>query len=219
MKYLKTGQKCPSFLFDPNLGLIEMNIEKFNEIYTGTALIINDIVSSDTILLNDDELRNIKAKGWRLEYYYQPGYFYLDYYYLDFGGTWIPYVYWDWNVWQFRWSSYYLDFGGVWVPYLRYVPGYYVPYYSYVPDAPGIYANTIVVANSSDIRDSNTFNPNNVYPNDGKSYKINYNKYVQFGGGLCSLLGGVVSGQSWAIIGGMLSFWNSLYEPAWVPVE
>ena len=49
------------YLFDPNLGNIEMTRDKFNELYTGIALIINEQAPTNATLLTDDEMRDIKA--------------------------------------------------------------------------------------------------------------------------------------------------------------
>ncbi len=53
------------YLFDPNLGNIEMTRDKFNELYTGIALIINDQAPANATILTDDEMRNIKASGYK----------------------------------------------------------------------------------------------------------------------------------------------------------
>nr|WP_287682180.1 hypothetical protein [Methanobacterium sp.] len=50
------------YLFDPNLGYIEMSLDKLNELYMGVALIINGQAPANATILTDDEMRNIKAK-------------------------------------------------------------------------------------------------------------------------------------------------------------
>ena len=62
-------------LFDPNLGNIEMNRDKFNKLYTGTALLINQTTTTGTIL-TDTEMKNIKAQDW----VQQGGYYTYRYY-------------------------------------------------------------------------------------------------------------------------------------------
>jgi parallel beta-helix repeat protein len=85
------------YLFDPNLGNIEMTRDKFNELYTGIALIINDQAPANATLLTDDEMRDIKANGYiRVPHtYWIPGYIYYTYHYVSFNVT-VPYFYTVW---------------------------------------------------------------------------------------------------------------------------
>jgi hypothetical protein len=86
------------YLFDPNLGNIEMTRDKFNELYTGIALIINEQAPTNATLLTDDEMRDIKANGYwqKVEHtYWLPGYIYYTYHYVSFTVT-VPYFYTVW---------------------------------------------------------------------------------------------------------------------------
>ncbi|ADP77738.1 peptidase C39 bacteriocin processing [Methanothermus fervidus DSM 2088] len=65
-------------LADPGLGNIELSLEKFQEIYTGNALVINQTTNQNTSntnkteenittsnkILSKEEMQNIKGKGW-----------------------------------------------------------------------------------------------------------------------------------------------------------
>ncbi len=131
-------------LFDPNLGIIEMSLDKFNELYTGIALIINDSLPPGTIQLTNDEMRNIKAM-WHYETiahsYYVPGYWYWTYEWID-TSFWLPYLYLEYVPGYYLWGvipipgHYELRLGwyhvscGFWMPQIHYVPGYYVTYYT-----------------------------------------------------------------------------------------
>jgi predicted double-glycine peptidase len=53
-------------LFDPNLGLIEMTREKFDELYIGVAMIFGEAAPMNATLLTDNEMRNIKG-SWHTE--------------------------------------------------------------------------------------------------------------------------------------------------------
>lgn len=72
------------YLFDPNLGNIEMTLTKFNELYLtsedkGVALLINQQAPANITVLSDSEMQNIKGL-WRLERYeyWTPGYYYFS---------------------------------------------------------------------------------------------------------------------------------------------
>jgi parallel beta-helix repeat protein len=75
------------YLFDPNLGNIEMTLDKFNELYitsggTGVALIINDQAPTNATILTDDEMKNIKAmanKKVKIGAWYEPPGYYFTY--------------------------------------------------------------------------------------------------------------------------------------------
>ncbi|MEL7671338.1 cysteine peptidase family C39 domain-containing protein [Methanobacterium sp.] len=54
------------YLFDPNLGNIQMTRDKFNELYIGIALLINEQAPANATILTDDEMRNIKG-SWHWE--------------------------------------------------------------------------------------------------------------------------------------------------------
>jgi len=78
-------------LFDPNLGLIEMTREKFDELFTGVAMIFGESAPENATLLTDDEMRSIKG-SWHTERQMKlkwvPGY--LSYYYMVID-KYIPY--------------------------------------------------------------------------------------------------------------------------------
>ncbi|MBU4535232.1 MAG: hypothetical protein KKF16_05305 [Euryarchaeota archaeon] len=69
------------YLFDPNLGNIEMTLEKFNELYTGYVLVVsNGTIQLNGTLLTDYEMQNIKALAYKVKKTttksYIPGYYY-----------------------------------------------------------------------------------------------------------------------------------------------
>jgi len=78
-------------LFDPNLGLIEMTREKFDELFTGVAMIFGESAPENATLLTDDEMKSIKG-SWHTERQMKlkwvPGY--LSYYYMVID-KYIPY--------------------------------------------------------------------------------------------------------------------------------
>ncbi len=126
-------------LIDPNLGTIQISRDKFDSLYSGVALIINGSAPPGAIVLNDNEMQDVKANGhW--ESYYLYSYWipipYIDHYeYIDFGGIWYPYCNFNWNTWHWESGWAYLDFGGIWIP----ICGIYymeIPIYGviYVPD-------------------------------------------------------------------------------------
>ncbi|MCC7551638.1 MAG: right-handed parallel beta-helix repeat-containing protein [Methanobacterium sp.] len=47
-------------LFDPNLGIIQMNLTKFNELYMGYAFVLNDAIQG-AVQLTDDQMGTIKG--------------------------------------------------------------------------------------------------------------------------------------------------------------
>lgn len=126
-------------LFDPNLGIIELSIDKFNEIYTGVAFIVNDTVPPGTITLTDDEMLNIKAMGYQwvthsywvnghYEFYWEKRTVSIPYPYL----AWVP-TYWIFGYYELRigWFTY-----EDWFPVCYWVEGYWVEYQTceYIPD-------------------------------------------------------------------------------------
>jgi len=67
------------YLYDPNLGDLEISREKFNTLYTGIALIINGQAPVNATLLTDDEMRNINAMACWVKVkheFWVPGYWY-----------------------------------------------------------------------------------------------------------------------------------------------
>ena len=102
------------YLFDPNLGDLEMTREKFNELYTGVSLIINGQAPVNATLLTDDEMRNIKAL-WHIakveHSYWTPGYWYPT-------TKWVTKSFYYPTI-QFKWIPSYLWRG--WLP----IPGHY----------------------------------------------------------------------------------------------
>lgn len=138
------------YLFDPNLGNIELSRGKFNELYIGVAMIFNGQAPANATLLTDDEMRNIKG-SWHVEKiahtYWTPGYVYFTYRWVGIRIS-VPYL-------AFRWVPPYRLWGwltipghiqpyiawrtirvGMWVPIPHYVPPRKVTYYTYisVPD-------------------------------------------------------------------------------------
>lgn len=86
------------YLFDPNLGNIEMPLDKFNEMYTGVALVLNDTLPPGTVLLTDDEMRDIKALGyWTKDahYFTIPGFYYPTIEWRSFSYP-VPVLKWKW---------------------------------------------------------------------------------------------------------------------------
>jgi parallel beta-helix repeat protein len=133
------------YLFDPNLGNIEMPLEKFNELYTGIALIINGQTPINATILTDDEMRNIKAKYHTEKIphtYMTPGFYYptvkwvtRSFSYPTLKFKWVPTHYlWGWIpipghfeaqiVWK-KFSYHYPII--VW----KYHPGHPITYYTY----------------------------------------------------------------------------------------
>jgi len=148
------------YLFDPNLGDLEISRDKFNELYTGCALIINGQAPANTTLLTDDEMRNIKAL-WhvaKIEHSYWVGGYWVNVYvkvkvtvkirypYLQ----WVPgYLYQGWLPipghleWRVGWCTKTI---GMTIRVSRYIPRRKITYYTYKiePDTPtGKYYNLI----------------------------------------------------------------------------
>jgi trimeric autotransporter adhesin len=138
-------------LIDPNLGTVEMTLTKFNELYTGVALIINGTVPANAVRLTDGEMRNIKAMSHLLKVqtgsYWVPGYVYWTYKWID-TSFYVPYIYWKWVPGYYLWGWIYIPghyeprIGwryvrcGFCLPIPHYVKGYWRPIYTYilVPD-------------------------------------------------------------------------------------
>ncbi|OEC84533.1 hypothetical protein A9507_01875 [Methanobacterium sp. A39] len=105
-----------AYLFDPDLGNIEMTMDKFNELYTGYALVIsNGTIQINGTLLTDYEMQNIKALAYKVRKtvtkVWVPGYYYKA------GKRWVD-------------TSYSIP-----IPYLVFVRGYWIhwgPFYWYV---------------------------------------------------------------------------------------
>ena len=138
------------YLFDPNLGNIEMSREKFNELYIGVALIINGQAPANATILTDDEMRNIKGM-WHYKKiahtYWIPGYYKISYRWVGFSFS-VPYVYFKWvpSYKMFGWlripGHYEPRIGwkriytGFWLPVIKYVKPRKVTYYTYEPVIP-----------------------------------------------------------------------------------
>ena len=131
-------------LIDPNLGTIEMSLEKFNKLYTGVALIINGSAPAGAIILSDDELKNIKAMYhmvWVEHKYYVPGYYYYQDYWIDTSHwelywyeVWVPgywFLWWyiephtEWRL-GLRWVG-----SGFSIRWWYFVPGHIESYWTY----------------------------------------------------------------------------------------
>ncbi len=127
------------YLFDPNLGNIEMTLNKFNELYIGVALLINQQAPANATLLTDDEMRNIKG-NWHTEIrlhsvWHHPWIQWVPY--KIHINVWIPYI-------TLRWVSIY-DWGpihiGYFLPQIRFyhlqysrwikIPIYHRGYWTY----------------------------------------------------------------------------------------
>ena len=145
------------YLFDPNLGNIEMSLEKFSELYTGVALIINGQAPANATILTDDEMRNIKALWHTVAVKHTKwvgGYWTWTYRWVGFTIT-VPYKFslkfiptrylfgipiGGYFQYQIYWRT--ISFG-TWVKIPRYVPPKKVTYYTYmdVPDSINIKFN------------------------------------------------------------------------------
>jgi parallel beta-helix repeat protein len=110
------------YLFDPNLGNIQMTLAKFNELYitsggTGVALLINQQAPANATILSDSEMQTIKG-SWRWEKvahtYWTPGFYYPTV-------KWVTRSF-SYPTIRFRWVPGYL-LGG-WIP----IPGHFEPY-------------------------------------------------------------------------------------------
>ena len=138
------------YLFDPNLGNIEMSREKFNELYIGVALIINGQAPANATILTDDEMRDIKGM-WHYKKiahtYWIPGYYKISYRWVGFSFS-VPYVYFKWvpSYKMFGWlripGHYEPRIGwkriytGFWLLVIKYVKPRKVTYYTYEPVIP-----------------------------------------------------------------------------------
>jgi len=134
------------YLFDPNLGDLEISRDKFNELYTGVALIINGTAPANATLLTDDEMRNIKALyhyEWVKHTYWEPGYVYYTYRWVGFTVS-IPYLYLQWVPGHYLWGGWlplpghfelrrgvYTKTIGRWIRIPHYVPPRKKTYYTY----------------------------------------------------------------------------------------
>lgn len=133
------------YLFDPNLGYIEMGLDEFNELYMGVALIINGQAPVNATILTDDEMRNIKAKfHWEkvAHTYWTQGYVFYTYIKINIRITipsislkWVPsYKLWGWLYIP---GHYELRFGwkviniGISIRIYHYVPPRKITYYTY----------------------------------------------------------------------------------------
>ncbi len=132
------------YLFDPNLGNIEMSITKFNELYTGVAFLINEQPPGNVTILTDDEMKNIKGNWHTIaiqHYYWTPGYFYVTWKRVTVSFS-VPYVYLTWvptfNLGQIHLGYYAAHIGwyrvsyGFSIPIIHYVPGHKVYYTTYI---------------------------------------------------------------------------------------
>ncbi|MCE5215330.1 MAG: right-handed parallel beta-helix repeat-containing protein, partial [Methanobacterium sp.] len=193
-------------LFDPNLGIIEMSRDKFNELYTGIALVINDSLPSGTVQLTNEEMRNIKAM-WHYETiahsYYVPGYWYWTYEWLD-TSFYVPYLYWEYVPGYYLLGvipipghyeprlGWYRVSCGFWVPNLHYVPGYYATYYT-----------TEIFLDSNDIP--------KIQPSyEWRGFSIVQDRLTY--GGLKTIGGIFGSGSPYGIVPGLVSIWDGLNE-------
>lgn len=140
-------------LFDPNLGIIELSQDKFNELWdTKIAFIVNDTLPPGATPL-DDESWNIKAMGyqWVTHSYWVDGYYYWDWEYA--GTIWIPQIHVEWvpTYWIFGYYNVWIDCypQDIWYPVLRWAEGYYAEYeaYEWVPDEDEV-VQDLYVANS-----------------------------------------------------------------------
>lgn len=135
-------------LFDPNLGLIQMDLSTFTKLYTGHAFVLNETIPG-AMELTDDQMQDIKGL-WHtirtMKWRWHPGYWTT---YTKVIDEEIPYpvVVWSyhhgWTIWTtlgatevggfwypsgFRIEHYHLHYT-IQVPY--YVPGYPEPYAVY----------------------------------------------------------------------------------------
>jgi len=134
------------YLFDPNLGNIEMTRDKFNELYTGIALIINDQPPVNATLLTPDEMRDIKAMWHKVKIgaWYEPPHFVIAGWKKTYYSFSIPIIHVKW-VSVYRWGPINIGYWsasvswktitiGIWTPVFRYVPGRWHNIYVTVPD-------------------------------------------------------------------------------------
>ena len=123
-----------------------MTRDKFNELYTGIALIINDQTPANATLLTPDEMRDIKAMWHKVQIgaWYEPPHLVIVGWKKTYYSFSIPiiHVYWvsvyRWGLinigyWSasIRWKTVTI---GISIPVFRYVPGKWHPIYVPVPD-------------------------------------------------------------------------------------
>lgn len=156
-------------LFDPNLGIIQMNLTTFNDLYTGYAFVLNETIPG-AAQLTDDQMRNIKGL-WHtvrtIKWRWHPGEWKTYTKVIDRS---IPYptIIWSyhrgWTMWT-PWGP--REIGGYWYPsgikikyhhihykirIRYYVPGHPERYTAYVrePDTWDIdyykYGSTLITA-------------------------------------------------------------------------
>jgi parallel beta-helix repeat protein len=139
-------------LFDPNLGIIQMNLTTFNELYTGYAFVLNEEIPG-AVQLTDNEMSGIKGL-WHtvrtIKWRWHPAEWR---YYTIVIDRYIPYpvIRWSyfpgWTIWT-PWGNRVV--GNFWYPsgitihyyhlYIKhkiwyYVPGYFESYVAYVREA------------------------------------------------------------------------------------
>ncbi len=93
------------YLTDPNLGDIEMSLAKFNEVYTGYALVIaNGTIQINATVMTEEEMRNIKAMRLVVDYmtisipYLSWEWVQTSFYIPKIGIYWAPLKFWGWTV-------------------------------------------------------------------------------------------------------------------------
>jgi hypothetical protein len=210
-----------AYLFDPDLGNIEMTMDKFNELYTGYALVIsNGTIQINGTLLTDYEMQNIKAlaykvrktvtKVWVPGYYYKAGkqwvdtsYYKLKIYLVWVNGYWAHWGPFYWYVFphpELRVKLVKIN-RGYWQTVWKYKPGYWTK------------RTTFEVVHTLNVKKV------------GNTVISGIEAFV--GGGLM-IVGGLTSptivGAGVGIAGfglatnGIRNLWND-DEPAWIPVQ
>jgi len=130
------------YLFDPNLGNIEMSRNKFLEVYSGVALVLNGTLPPGAISLTDDEMKDIKGMWYwatKKHSYWVPGYFTKTYHTISYTVS-IPYIYFTWvsvynwgpihiGYWWFHIGWWHYHFSYTYAIY-HYHPGHLVSYYT-----------------------------------------------------------------------------------------
>jgi parallel beta-helix repeat protein len=144
-------------LFDPNLGIVQMNVTTFNDLYTGYAFVLNETIPGVT-QLSESQMSDIKGL-WHtvrtIQWRWHPGSWRT---YTKVINRSIPYPVITWsyhrgvNIWT-PWGS--REVGGFWYP-----SGYKIKYYHihftirvryYVPGYPEPYVTYKRVSDTSDI--------------------------------------------------------------------
>ncbi len=133
------------YLYDPNLGNIQITREKFSTLYTGVALIINGQAPGNATILTDDEMRNIKALWHRVQIgaWWEPPHFYITWKTVTRSIS-LPYIHLSW-VPVYNWGPIHIGYWwpsirwktitfGIPIPVYHYVPGKWHPIYISVPD-------------------------------------------------------------------------------------